>query len=119
MIGSALAMRVNPYSLKIAFLAAMCYGMGFGWTFVCANTITGHFYGPAAFPKVNGMMLLVTGLVCSPAGVIGGKLFDHFGSYKLAFELNILLSLLGIIALAFATMPRPATQMRAAHAETA
>ncbi|MBZ5701003.1 MAG: MFS transporter [Acidobacteriia bacterium] len=118
-IGSTLAMRVNPHALQIAFLAAMFYGMGFGWTFVCANTVTGHFYGPAAFPKVNGMMLLVTGLVCSPAGVIGGKLFDRFGSYKLAFELNILLSLVGITALAFATMPRPATRLRAAQPETA
>jgi len=118
-VGSLLALRVNPYALKIAFLAAICYGMGFGWTFVCSNTITGHFYGPAAFPKVNGMMLLVTGMVCSPAGVIGGKLFDRFGSYKLAFELNILLSLIGIIALAFATMPRPTTQMGEAKAEAA
>jgi MFS family permease len=107
LIGSVLAMRVNSHALLTAFLAAILYGTGFGWTFVCSNTITGHFYGPVAFPKVNGMMLLVTAVVCSPAGVLGGKLFDMLGSYNLAFELNILTSLIGIIALAFATMPHP------------
>ncbi|MBZ5527648.1 MAG: MFS transporter [Acidobacteriia bacterium] len=109
LVGSVLAIQVSPSALPIAFAAAILYGAGFGWTFVCANTITGHFYGPLAFPKVNGMMLVVTGAVCSPAGVIGGRIFDRFGSYKMAFELNMLISLIGIIALAFATMPRPRT----------
>lgn len=117
LVGSVLAIRVSPSALPIAFAAAILYGAGFGWTFVCANTVTGHFYGPLAFPKVNGMMLVVTGVVCSPAGVIGGRIFDRFGSYTLAFELNILISLIGIIALAFATMPRPLTLPGKVNAE--
>lgn len=107
LIGSILAIKVSPAALPLAFAAAILYGLAFGWTFVCANTITGHYYGPLAFPKVNGMMLVVTGAVCSPAGVIGGRIFDHFGSYNVAFELNILITLVGIGALAFATMPHP------------
>lgn len=105
--GSLLALRVGPEVLWIAYAAAIFYGTGFGWTFVCMNTVTGHFYGPAAFPKVNGMVLLLTGIFCSPAGFIGGKLFDLFGNYRLAFEINMMIAFAGIVALAFATLPQP------------
>ena len=106
-LGSVLAMNVSPHSLWIAYVAAILYGTGFGWTFVCMNTVTGHFYGPAAFPKVNGMVLLLTAIFCSPAGVIGGKLFDVYGSYTRAFEINMMVAAMGIAALFFATMPVP------------
>jgi MFS family permease len=104
-LGSFLAIRVSPDALWIAYSAAILYGTGFGWTFICLNTVTGHYYGPAAFPKVNGMMLVLAALFCSPAGYLGGRLFDLYQSYKLAFEVNSVLAALGIIALFFAKMP--------------
>lgn len=105
--GSMLAISVNSHALLIAYMAAILYGVGFGWTFVCLNTSTAHFYGPSAFPKLNGLALLLTAIFCSPAGVIGGKLFDIYGNYTLAFELNMLVAAGGIVALSFATMPVP------------
>lgn len=105
--GSLLALRVSPGALWIAYAAAIFYGTGFGWTFVCLNTASGHFFGASAFPKLNGMSLLLTAIFCSPAGVIGGKLFDIYGNYTLAFEMNILIAAAGIVALLFATMPIP------------
>ncbi|HEY6387518.1 MAG TPA: MFS transporter [Candidatus Acidoferrum sp.] len=107
LLGSVLALNVNSRALSIAYVAAILYGTGFGWTFVCLNTATAHFYGPAAFPKLNGLALLLTGVLCSPAGFIGGKLFDVYGNYTLAFELNMGLVAGGIVALFFATMPVP------------
>jgi MFS family permease len=104
--GSVLALQVRPGALWIAYCAAIFYGTAFGWTFVCMNTVTGHFYGPAAFPKVNGMTLLLTGIFCSPAGVIGGKLFDIYGNYRLAFEINMMIAGIGIVALLFASRPQ-------------
>ena len=114
-LGSFLAMNVDSSRFAIAVVAGILYGTAFGWTFVCMNTMIGHYYGPLAFPKLNGMMLLLTGIVSSPAGVIGGRLFDRFGSYVPAFELNILVSALGIFALAFARMPQePLAEPRSA-----
>jgi MFS family permease len=104
-VGSVLALRVSPGAMWIAYTAAILYGTGFGWTFVCMNTATGHFYGPAAFPKVNGMVLLLTGIFCSPAGFIGGKLFDIYGNYTLAFAINMIVAAVGVVALLFATRP--------------
>lgn len=105
-VGSFLAMRITSTSLTIAFAAAILYGAAFGWTFVCLNTITGNYYGSKAFPKVSGAMLLFSALLCCPAALIGGKLFDLYKSYNPAFQLNIVLCLMGILALAFAQLPK-------------
>lgn len=107
LIGSVAALRVGPNALMIAYSAAILYGLGIGWTFTCMTTCVAHFYGPTAFPKLAGMMILLTSGGASPAGLIGGRIFDATGSYARAFELNILIAAIGIVAMAFATMPRP------------
>jgi len=106
LLGSFLAINITSSTLMLAYCAAILYGAGFGWSFVCLNTTTGNFYGAKAFPKINGMMLLLSALACSPAALIGGRLFDVYKTYKPAFELNAALSILGIIALAFAQVPK-------------
>ncbi len=105
-VGSVAALKVTPDSLAIAYAAAVLYGLGIGWTFTCMTTCVAHFFGPEAFPKLAGTMLLLTSGGASPAGFIGGKIFDITGSYARAFELNILVAVIGIIAIAFATLPR-------------
>src|SRR5258708_36649994 len=107
LLGAFLAIRVAPEALWIGYFAAILYGTGFGWTFICLNTLTGHYYGPVAFPKVNGMMLARASLFCSPAGYLGGKLYDLYHSYKSAFEVNSAIPPIGIVALFFARMPEP------------
>jgi MFS family permease len=106
-IGSFAALRVGPNALAIAYAGAILYGLGIGWTFTCMTTCVAHFFGPEAFPKLAGMMLLLTSGGASPAGIIGGKIFDMYGSYARAWELNILVAAIGIIAMAFAFLPRP------------
>ncbi len=106
-LGSVLAISANSHALFIAYVAAILYGTGFGWTFICMTTITAHYYGPAAYPRLSGLVMLVTAIFCSPAGFIAGKLFEVYGNYMLAFELNMVIAAAGIIALFFATMPVP------------
>jgi MFS family permease len=105
-LGSILAIRVSTDLLPMAFAAAALYGIGFGWTFVCLNAITARYYGPASYAKLNGMMLLLTGVACFPAGFIGGAIFDRFGNYTGAYMLNIALAVIGILALSFALTPQ-------------
>lgn len=112
-IGSFLAISVTTTTLSTAFVAAILYGAGFGWTFVCLNTMVGNFYGPVAFPKVNGTVLLLSALACSPAGIVGGKIFDTFKTYTPAFQLNVAICVIGIIALFFATIPQKVVVTRA------
>jgi MFS family permease len=110
--GSLLAIQASSESLATVFAAAILFGAGFRWTFVCLNTITGHYYGPSAFPKLSGNLLMFSSLACSPASLIGGKLFDIYKSYRPAFELNIVICLIGIVALAYARMPRHPNEIR-------
>jgi MFS family permease len=107
-LGSFLAIRVSPEALWIAYCAAILYGTGFGWTFICLSTVTGHYYGPAAFPKVSGMTLVLAAIFCSPAGYLGGKVYDLYHSYKLAFEVNSAVAAMGIVALFFCKNAGPA-----------
>jgi hypothetical protein len=55
---------------------------------------------------VNGTLWVITALVCSPAAVIAGILFDAYKSYAPAFELNIVICVIGMLALLFARMPK-------------
>jgi MFS family permease len=112
-IGSYLAIIVRPDNLIVAYVAAVVYGGAYGWTFTCMITVTAHYYGPAAFPKLNGVMTLLTSACASPAGYIGGKLFDLYGSYTRAFELNCVMAAIGIVAVTFAVMPRPRNEVGA------
>lgn len=101
--GSLLAMASK--SVGSATAAAILYGAAFGWSFVCLNTATGHFFGTEAFPRLNGINLFATGLLSSPAGYIGGRIFDRYQSYRIGFELNMLIAAMGIVALLSAKMP--------------
>jgi MFS family permease len=105
--GSLLAIRADAGMLSLAFSSAACFGFAFGCSWVALNTITGNFFGIAAFPKLNGTVMISTAFTCAPAGVIGGMLFDRYNTYTPAFELNIVLCIVGIAALMFARMPTP------------
>ncbi|HXZ20045.1 MAG TPA: MFS transporter [Candidatus Acidoferrales bacterium] len=111
-LGTVLALRINAEQLWIADAAAMLYGAGMGSSFICLNTITGNYYGPAAFPKLNGTMMMLSGMVCCLSGVIGGKLFDLNGSYAPAFLLNLILCAAGLGALALAKAPQRVEALR-------
>lgn len=104
--GSLLAIRLTSGELFLAYLAGMLYGCAFGWAFVCLNTTTGNFFGVRSFSRINGVIMMASAAVCSPAAIVAGRLFDLYRSYVPAFELNMVLAGLGICALLFARMPQ-------------
>jgi len=89
-----------------AYVGAILLGTAFGGTFVALNASIANFYGPAAFPRLLGMMLLISAVACSPAGYLGGKIFDWHKNYAPAFVSLIVLCVTAIVALSFATMPQ-------------
>jgi MFS family permease len=110
LVGSIAAMHVAPGSLVMADCAAILYGLAIGWTFTCMTTSVAHYFGPSAFPKLAGTLLLLTSGGASPAGWVGGKIFDMYGSYARAWQLNIIITVIGIVAILFAAMPRHHTE---------
>jgi MFS family permease len=106
-VGSYYALIIRTDSLIPAYLAAALYGGSHGWTFSCTGTMTGHYYGPVVFPKVYGTMMLFISACASPAGYVGGKMFDLYGNYTGAILLNGALAAVGVAAILFASMPTP------------
>ena len=117
--GSYLAIVARPGGLWVAYLASLLNGAAYGWAYVCVGTMTAHYYGPAAFPKLYGMMTLLVSVCASPAGVAGGWIFDSYKSYTPAFELDALLAAVGIVAVLFAAMPKPHVEQSAETGQAA
>jgi MFS family permease len=106
-VSSYLAVVSRSDTLTLAYVASVLQGLAYGWTYSCSNTMIGHYYGPRAFPKLNGTYILLTSGFASPAGYVGGKIFDIYGSYTKSFELDAVLAMVAIIAVVFAAMPSP------------
>jgi MFS family permease len=113
-LASFVTLREGHGDNSTQFMAAVLFGVGFGCSFVCMNTITANYYSHSAVPMLNGVMMLLSSLVCAPAGFVGGRLFDKCGSYVPAFELNLIILFVGIIAVFFAKMPRKRESCRSA-----
>ncbi|MGH9687817.1 MAG: CynX/NimT family MFS transporter [Candidatus Acidiferrales bacterium] len=120
-VGTYLAIAAMPgeAGLWMAYIAALLNGAAYGWTFTCVGTMIAHYYGPAAFPKLYGTMTLLISLIASPAGIVGGWIFDAYKSYTPAFELNAALAAVGIVAILFAAMPKPGAAVGAEAVQAA
>ncbi|MGA8871675.1 MAG: MFS transporter [Candidatus Acidiferrales bacterium] len=112
-VASYMAIAAMPGALWMAYLAALLNGAAYGWAFTCVGTMVAHYYGPGAFPKLYGTMTLLVSFCASPAGAVGGWIFDKYKSYTPAFELNAVLAALGIVAIVFAAMPKPRSEVGA------
>lgn len=106
-ISSYLAFTSHAEALTLAYVASALQGIAYGWTYSCTNTMVGHYYGRKAYPKLSGMFIFLTSAIASPAGLVGGMIFDRYGSYVKSFELNAVLAAVGILAVIFAVMPTP------------
>jgi MFS family permease len=120
-VSSYLAIVSRADTLMFAYVASALQGLAYGWTYSCSNTMIGHYYGPKAYPKLSGMYIFLTSGFASPAGYVGGKIFDIYGSYTKSFELDAVLALIAILAVSFAAMPTPreAVSVRIAEPEVA
>jgi Na+/melibiose symporter-like transporter len=116
-LSSYLAFTSNAEALNLAYVASALQGIAYGWTYSCTNTMVGHYYGRKAYPKLSGMYIFLTSAIASPAGLVGGVIFDRYGSYAKSFELDAMLAAVGIVAIIFAVMPAPRESVPVAVAE--
>ncbi|HEY3424311.1 MAG TPA: MFS transporter [Negativicutes bacterium] len=103
-IGALLNMHASTPA--VALIAAALFGAGFGWPYVAMMTTFANFFGPKPYPQIYGTHMLLTAIVCSPAGVIGGIIFDMNKSYDLAFQIIVGICVVSIAALYFVQMPK-------------
>ena len=105
--GIALGGLFSAGSVLLAYLASVILGFGFGSSLTNLPTILGNYFGHDAFSKLYGTAFMIALVIASFAGILGGKLFDVFHSYHVAWEICIAISAAGIVALFFTVPPQP------------
>ncbi len=92
-------------SPTLAYLSAGLFGYAFGHNFNCQATIMGNYFGVKTYAKSMGLFTMITGIICSSAGIIGGKIFDMTNSYNGAFFIILAVCAISIVVLYFTKMP--------------
>ncbi len=77
------------------YLSATVLGLGFGSFVSSMMTIGADFFGEKAFASVIGLFAAVGCTVGAGASYGAGYVYDHFGSYSLAFNVSSLLCFIG------------------------
>ncbi len=83
------------------YLFAVLFGIGFGGemsAFLIANR---QYYGMGPVRSIFGFQHLGSGFGMAAGGLIGGLIYDYFGSYDLAWVISIGASLAGMVAILF------------------
>ncbi|HWR45502.1 MFS transporter [Sporomusa sp.] len=107
-IGALLNMHVSTPA--VALIAAALFGAGFGWPYIAMMTTFANFFGPKPYPQIYGAHMLLAAIVCSPAGLIGGIIFDMNKNYDMAFQIILGICVVSVIALSFVQMPKAPTE---------
>jgi MFS family permease len=86
----------------MAYFASLCLGFGFGAAQTTMYTMIGNYFGPEAYPKLFGTAFMISLVIASFAAIIGGKMFDMFKNYTVAWETCMAISIIGAVAMFFA-----------------
>jgi len=89
----------------IVFTYCILLGIGFGVQSVAMGNLIPDYFGRTEFPKIMGCTMPVTTLLSSFGATIPGIIRDNTGSYTLAFELCLGLSVLALVCIIFAKPP--------------
>ncbi len=95
--------KAPGFTLLIA--AGLGFGFGFGTVITINPIILGNYFGPDAFPSINGFIQPVSVPFAAIAPFAAGYIKEYFGNYDLAFMLICGLLFLGIIASALMAPP--------------
>jgi OFA family oxalate/formate antiporter-like MFS transporter len=105
-IFSAPALFIFRSSPGLFFFLLFLVYYGYGTQLSVYTALAGDFYGPKHSAKNYGILLLAWGVagICGP--IVGGAVFDAFGSYQYAFYFGAVASL---VSLGLLTLAKPPT----------
>jgi OFA family oxalate/formate antiporter-like MFS transporter len=78
---------------------------GYGTQLSVYTALAGDFYGPKHSAKNYGILLLAWGVAGIFGPIVGGAVFDAFGSYQYAFYFGAVASLISLGLLSVARPP--------------
>ena len=107
-----LASMAFVHELTSIYVVAACFGLGYGGILPCYPVIIREYLPAPEVGRRTGMVVLFAGGGMALGSWLGGAVFDHTGSYDMAFLIGAAFNLgnLAIIAsLIVCTGPRYAT----------
>jgi MFS family permease len=98
----------NATTLPMAFVYAVCYGIGWGIRTPIMNAIQGDYFGRRSQGIIRGWLQSVSIPFTIAAPVAVGLVRDMQGTFQMAFTVVAFIMLAGVVLLLFATNPQNA-----------
>ncbi len=102
LVGTILLLNVQ--SIFQLYLAALIYGFGYGSLAPILPLIVADRFGRHVVGSIYGLLTFFIGVGGAVGPVLGGMIYDHFGSYRYLWLINIFV--LSCIALAILTLKK-------------
>jgi len=95
-------LMVNVQNAFHLYIASLVYGFGYGSLAPMLPLLIAHRFGRHVMGSIYGLLTFFIGTGGAIGPVLGGLIYDHFGSYHYLWLINIVL--LSFIAIAFLTL---------------
>lgn len=102
-IGMAIGVKATT-NIEL-YATAILLGAGNAAAYVCMITLLANYYGQTSYASLMGVVFVFLTLVASTVPILGGMVFDHFGSYALAFYPAAAICFLGGLVMPFVKFP--------------
>ena len=79
------------------YLFAVVFGLGYGGTIALMSPVLAELFGHGSLGVILGIINFFGNVGGTVGPVLGGRIFDIFGSYHLAFLVCVVVSMISII----------------------
>jgi MFS family permease len=101
LVSSAMAILAFGPTGNGIYLFVVVFGLGLGGEYMIIPLVAGELFGAAVLGSVMGIILTADGVAEAVMPMLVGSLRDSLGSYTVAFQILLGLSVLGAVAIAF------------------
>jgi MFS family permease len=95
-------------SLELLTAAGLIFGISFGAMMILLPTTIGNYFGPEAFPRINGFVVPLASTFMAIVPATAGFIADKTGSYDPVFAAINVMLIVGTICAVLLKPPKPA-----------
>jgi sugar phosphate permease len=91
LMAAGMAVLLNAATLKGFYLYALVFGFGYGSVAPMMPVLAANRFGRHVMGSVYGLLTFLIGIGGAVGPLLGGLIYDVFGSYKFVWQLNALM----------------------------
>ncbi|PKN77151.1 MAG: hypothetical protein CVU52_01740 [Deltaproteobacteria bacterium HGW-Deltaproteobacteria-10] len=96
---TGMILLINANSVKALYVYALIFGFGYGSLAPTIPIMAAHRFGRQVLGSVYGLLTFFIGIGGSLGPILGGFIYDYFGSYRYLWLINISVLILIIITI--------------------